>query len=48
MFFLEGLYQGIEKGLKEHGHKATQVIYCDQPQGEFSFVPEKNSSDNFS
>jgi hypothetical protein len=48
MFFLEGLYQGIEKGLKEHGHKATQVMYCDQPQGEFSFVPEKKIAQTIS
>ncbi|KAF7363971.1 hypothetical protein MSAN_01055600 [Mycena sanguinolenta] len=39
MPFVQGLYEGIEKGLKEHGHKPTQVVYCDQPQGKswFSF-----------
>ncbi|KAF7371680.1 hypothetical protein MVEN_00024200 [Mycena venus] len=37
MYFVEGMLMGIEKGLREHGHKPTQVVYCDQPQVERSF-----------
>ncbi|KAF8188822.1 hypothetical protein K438DRAFT_1764080 [Mycena galopus ATCC 62051] len=37
MTFVEGTHQGIEQGLKEHGHKPTQVVYSDQPQVERSF-----------
>ena len=38
MPFVQGLYKGIEKGLREHGHQPTQVVYCDQPQGMFYYV----------
>ncbi|KAJ7222646.1 hypothetical protein C8J57DRAFT_1482271 [Mycena rebaudengoi] len=37
MPFVQGLYEGIEKGLREHGHEPTQVVCCDQPQVERSF-----------
>ncbi|KAF8163895.1 hypothetical protein K438DRAFT_1942002 [Mycena galopus ATCC 62051] len=38
MPFVQGLYEGIEKGLREHGHEPTQVVYCNQPQGMFHYM----------
>ena len=35
--FIEGIYMKLAAGLKEHGHRPTQLMYTDNAQAELSF-----------
>ena len=35
--FVEGVYTKLAAGLKEHGHRPTQLMYTDNAQAELSF-----------
>ncbi|THU78917.1 hypothetical protein K435DRAFT_876103 [Dendrothele bispora CBS 962.96] len=41
---VKDLYSGIEKGLKEHGHSQTKLMYTDNASGELAFHEAATSS----